>query len=79
MTLQRVDYNDEVAVICVDACFCASGLVVRLRQGVGHGEQYFLTDRPPLHGTGKGAANEGYWVVALLFLGLSRILLWVLC
>ena len=47
MTLQRIEDKDQVAMICIDACFRARCVVVRLRHGVDHGERFFLTDLLP--------------------------------
>ena len=43
MALQRIEDEDQVAMICIDACFRTRYVVVRLRHGVDHGERFLLT------------------------------------
>ena len=62
-------------MIRVDASLRACGVLVRLRHGADHGENLLFTDRPSRHGAGKGAADEGQRLVALLRLRLFSILL----
>ena len=66
MTFQRIKDKNEITVIGVDTRFSTRGVVVCLRQEVDQGERLLFTDRPPIQGRGKGAANEGKRLVALL-------------